>query len=385
MASFTPYLDLLKKSPITDGDDPFNVDTMLNENWDKIDEKVRTKEDSFGKYDTLSDITKELLDLKSDSVPDDAFAKLALGTGKYGYRVVVKTFSGVPVSGVTVNGISMITGGNCVTDETGATIGVSTSKNPTLSVTSPFINLKNTSQQVQWGKVITDIELVLEKTEEDETIVTTSSIVCFSPEVSNYDTCCIGGGGDGYVIPTSLANRYRGGGHAGEVINQFGIENTSSKMSVIVGSNGIMGGDTTIEELSIIAKGGGVIFGEVASTPAVESVTNGGRGASPEQNFTPSNGGDRSVFPFNDASILSGGGGGRGSLFSTNPTGGSGGESGGGKGGDYNQSGYSRGEDGKYWGSGGGTLGGNSSDRNDSSFCGKGKQGCAMFRWRYTE
>ena len=37
MASYTTNLNLLKKSPVTDGNDTFNVDTMLNENWDKID------------------------------------------------------------------------------------------------------------------------------------------------------------------------------------------------------------------------------------------------------------------------------------------------------------------------------------------------------------
>lgn len=40
MASYTPNLNLLKKSPVTDGNDTFNVDTMLNENWDKIDNAV---------------------------------------------------------------------------------------------------------------------------------------------------------------------------------------------------------------------------------------------------------------------------------------------------------------------------------------------------------
>lgn len=40
MASYTPNLDLLKKSPVTDGDDMFNVETMLNENWDRIDRGI---------------------------------------------------------------------------------------------------------------------------------------------------------------------------------------------------------------------------------------------------------------------------------------------------------------------------------------------------------
>lgn len=37
MASNTQNLNLYKKNPDTDGADTFNVRTMLNENWDKID------------------------------------------------------------------------------------------------------------------------------------------------------------------------------------------------------------------------------------------------------------------------------------------------------------------------------------------------------------
>ena len=40
MASNTPNLNLLKKDPIVDGNDTFNIQTMLNDNWDKIDAAV---------------------------------------------------------------------------------------------------------------------------------------------------------------------------------------------------------------------------------------------------------------------------------------------------------------------------------------------------------
>ncbi len=40
MAGNTPNLDLYKKDPLTDGNDYFDIDTMLNENWDKIDNAV---------------------------------------------------------------------------------------------------------------------------------------------------------------------------------------------------------------------------------------------------------------------------------------------------------------------------------------------------------
>lgn len=37
MATTTPNLALLKKDPVADGADTFNIETMLNENWDKVD------------------------------------------------------------------------------------------------------------------------------------------------------------------------------------------------------------------------------------------------------------------------------------------------------------------------------------------------------------
>lgn len=43
MASYTEHLKLLKKDPVADGADTFNIQTMLNDNWDKIDEAVSKK------------------------------------------------------------------------------------------------------------------------------------------------------------------------------------------------------------------------------------------------------------------------------------------------------------------------------------------------------
>lgn len=40
MASYTPNLNLLMKDPVADGADTFNIQTMLNENWEKIDAAV---------------------------------------------------------------------------------------------------------------------------------------------------------------------------------------------------------------------------------------------------------------------------------------------------------------------------------------------------------
>mgnify|MGYP000484368740 CR=1 FL=1 len=48
MASYTPNLNLYKKDPIADGNDFFNIKTMMNDNWDKIDEAVKAALDDIG-------------------------------------------------------------------------------------------------------------------------------------------------------------------------------------------------------------------------------------------------------------------------------------------------------------------------------------------------
>ncbi|WP_435924666.1 tail fiber protein [Paenibacillus sp. DYY-L-2] len=58
MASNTPNLNLLKKDPVADGNDTFNIQTMLNENWDKIDAAVGEVREELGDIDfPLSDAT----------------------------------------------------------------------------------------------------------------------------------------------------------------------------------------------------------------------------------------------------------------------------------------------------------------------------------------
>ena len=57
MASYTPNLNLLKKSPVTDGNDTFNVDTMLNENWDKIDEALGDPTEAAQKLGLTGDLS----------------------------------------------------------------------------------------------------------------------------------------------------------------------------------------------------------------------------------------------------------------------------------------------------------------------------------------
>lgn len=51
MASYTPNLNLLMKDPVADGADTFNIETMLNENWEKIDAAVLRAMAAAAAYD----------------------------------------------------------------------------------------------------------------------------------------------------------------------------------------------------------------------------------------------------------------------------------------------------------------------------------------------
>lgn len=58
MTSNTPNLNLLKKDPVTDGNDTFNIQTMMNDNWDKIDAAVGQLEEDMNEVNIpLSDET----------------------------------------------------------------------------------------------------------------------------------------------------------------------------------------------------------------------------------------------------------------------------------------------------------------------------------------
>lgn len=75
MASNTENLKLLKKNPTTDGADTFNVQTMLNDNWDKIDQFAGSIDGKLAGL--LHDDTKTDLLLPATATPDDAFKILA--------------------------------------------------------------------------------------------------------------------------------------------------------------------------------------------------------------------------------------------------------------------------------------------------------------------
>lgn len=83
MASYTPNLNLYKKDPIADGNDFFNIKTMMNDNWDKIDDSVKAA------LDDIEDLQSEQVRIATGSY---------VGTGTYGASNPCSlTFDFVPI------------------------------------------------------------------------------------------------------------------------------------------------------------------------------------------------------------------------------------------------------------------------------------------------
>ncbi len=74
MASNTENLNLLMKNPSTDGADTFNVQTMLNENWQKIDNNAGTVAQTLANI--LKPTTPPIIGLPPSTTPDGMFQAL---------------------------------------------------------------------------------------------------------------------------------------------------------------------------------------------------------------------------------------------------------------------------------------------------------------------
>ena len=79
MASNTENLNLLMKNPSTDGADTFNVDTMLNENWRKIDANAGSVAKTLANI--LKPTTPPIIGLPTSTTPDGMFQALAALAG----------------------------------------------------------------------------------------------------------------------------------------------------------------------------------------------------------------------------------------------------------------------------------------------------------------
>ena len=94
MASNTENLNLLMKNPSTDGADTFNVQTMLNENWQKIDNNAGTVAQTLANI--LKPTTPPLIGLPPSTTPDGMFQALGNTGELHVWRKTVVTAAEIP-------------------------------------------------------------------------------------------------------------------------------------------------------------------------------------------------------------------------------------------------------------------------------------------------
>lgn len=94
MASNTENLDLLMKNPSTDGADTFNVQTMLNENWQKIDNNAGSVAKTLANI--LKPTTPPIIGLPPSTTPDGMFQALGNTGELHVWRKTVKNAADVP-------------------------------------------------------------------------------------------------------------------------------------------------------------------------------------------------------------------------------------------------------------------------------------------------
>lgn len=335
----------------------------------------------LNKETLLQDATCAILDIPDTSVPNDAFVKLALGIGKYGYVIHVQYPDGSPAEGFTLTGLNAPDGTAAVTNANGDAVGVSTEQIVTVGIDSPYIDIQDVSGQVvESTGILTEYTVTLEPISNYVTI-SNSSQIKLSPLVSTFDVCAVGGGGGGGGSPSSSGNKYGAGGGGGYVVNALGVQNKIGvPISVTIGSggaggvnpgtNGGQGGTTEVSFAdgsgTIVSAAGGT-FGRGAQGPQTIPTGNGNGGYSfPDGTRNSATNG--SGYRFNDPSsgVVGGGGGG----FRHE----SGGTPFGGAGGDPNNSG-SPGQ-----GPGGGGGAGNNGYGAESAKGGAGYQGIVYFR-----
>lgn len=152
MASNTENLGLLKKNPSTDGADTFNIQTMLNDNWDKLDANAGTVAQTLANI--LKPTTPPLIGLPTTTTPDGMFQALGNAGELHVWRKTVVTAEEIP-AGYKLETVSDLVIATRATNyaygriNLSASTAISVDDNGGISLTSPTsvsnIDIKKTS------------------------------------------------------------------------------------------------------------------------------------------------------------------------------------------------------------------------------------------------
>lgn len=145
MASNTENLDLLMKNPSTDGADTFNVQTMLNENWQKIDNNAGTVAQTLANI--LKPTTPPIIGLPSSATPNDMFNALAHAGDLHVWRKTVVNSQAVAASYTLGEKANIRLASQSVSDGSGSATRVTVLVTGSISVSDSGVIIPGTTTE----------------------------------------------------------------------------------------------------------------------------------------------------------------------------------------------------------------------------------------------
>lgn len=199
----------------------------------------------LNKSTLLSDAACDLLEIPQTSTVNEAFLRLAVGVGKYGYTVHFQWPDGTPMVGYQVSGLTAIDGSALTTDDTGTVFGIS-------SATRVYVQLsQNEYFDIDTvGGTLTSTGMLTEGTFKAKVrtgtfpyIDSSRSALKFSQWAPRVDICAVGGGGSGGAAYLYTGNgpviAIAACGGAGGYVNVLRNYNPAGKtLTVTIGAGG---------------------------------------------------------------------------------------------------------------------------------------------------
>lgn len=238
----------------------------------------------LNKSTLLSDAACDLLKIPQTSTVNEAFLKLALGVGKYGYTVHFQWPDGSPMVGYRVNGLTAIDGSALTTDDTGTVFGVSENTSVSVSVSTSFQDLNTASKTIRSTGILTEDTVKITRKSSFTLTADSSRSYQFSQWAPLVDICAVGGGGSGgsasgfssYNMTVGAASG--GAGGRVKILENYNPAGKTLTVSIGAGGEGVTNNGVTSPANG--SSGGTTTVKSGSTTVVSASGGNGGKAAS---------------------------------------------------------------------------------------------------------
>lgn len=245
--------------------------------------------DGYTKEQTLSDQTRTLLGLPSNSTPDDAFQALFLtSTGGNVFSLTVLYPDGTPWAGLTLSGVTNLQGGPATTDSEGKALVSSQSSNPTVTGANDYIDINPINQRLSKDSGIVTYVTIRTTTNNANVnkIVKVTNDTSFkvSKFITRMDVGLCGGGGGGGDGFDSGSTYGGGGGGDGWIESRNGIQPSTygNTINITIGKGGEPGDNNRDysgdEYLSFAGEDGGNTIFRISGGQGLTLTAQGGQG-----------------------------------------------------------------------------------------------------------